>query len=284
MTNNSFVPFPWNGACHGVGTIIKLNQTYIDTHTGNDDKTLFCRAVYKQSFYHNGEQRYFFAKIFKSTLPTVSNEYNSYYEKQLDLQCFNECSMGFSVNDKELQAMIEKIYYDVPVELEAAAQPAPGRKDMQTDYKGKQNFFTWNGKWYGKGTEFFVKDNFMHKYYEQTGCILTKKVKFIWSEIPKSSENRMYKIYSCNDMEIDNHGEYKPIYYLTQEEFEEAIEFISTPCAIKGKDWEDPGLLIVFLLCILICIISAIIFANPSAIFMVVIFLFFKLRRKTLFK
>lgn len=295
MSNNIIIhPFPWKGCCHGQGTFIKLTDEFINTHTGyNTDKPLFNRAVYAGSIGGDyNEPKYRFEKAFKSTVPGIMEEEYGGYDRQalnlknLDFKYFNEeCAQSFIVTEKELDDMIEKIYLDFPVERKTAQKPVSARNDMRSDYKGKQEFFKLNGKWYGKGTEIYIKEDFIYKHEKLKGKTLTKKVKFHWSEVLHGESERKYRICTCSSMEdTNNEYDYEGIIYLTLEDFYEAIDFISTPYAIKGKDWEDPGLFIVLILCILLCVISTMIFTNSSIVWVMMFFLFIKLRRTTLFK
>ena len=260
--NNGTNSFVWNGTRYGLSTLVKFHDEFVKKFTWMGEK-ICDKGIFYGIYISNGKKMFQFRKY-------CPDEF-------LSKHTYPGC---FSFTELELLEAIELILRPVPIEEVTACKPPFADKQLQSNYKGKRNFFETDNKYYGQGSKIYIKDEFIQKYKNETECDMTKKVAFLYSETINGEIK--YYVASCNDMKTPNMNNYCLTYTLTEDDFFEAIEFITDCYTIKYKDTDEPTIFIFWLIYILIIILSFIVFVKPSAPLVAATLVFFIFRNRLL--
>lgn len=258
--HNEIHSFVWNGRRYGINTKIRINKEFLNDFRWNG-REICDMGFFKNVYVKDGNKMFQFQKY-----------------------CPNEMFMEytypvcFSFTELELMEAIEEIIKPTYPEETTAPKPPFAEKQLNPEYTGHREFFVKDNKYYGRGTKYYVKDEFREKYKDKNGKLLPKKIMFSHTNCKTGN----YYTVSCEDMMTEQFNEYDIFPAFTESEFYESIEYITDCHTIKYKDKDEPTIFIFWILLILAILFSCKIFVNPSGPIMGLLVLFYIIRKAIL--
>lgn len=257
---NEIYSFVWKSKRYGVNTAIKIKEEFLKDFRWNGEE--ICNmGFFKNVYVRDGKKMFQFQK---------------YCPKEIFME--RTYPICFSFTELELMDAIEEILRPTYPEEVTACRPPFAEKQLSKNYTGHRIFFVREGKYYGSGSKYYVKDEFIKKYKEKTGKYLSKKIMFSHVD----GKTGRYYMVCCDDMMTEPFKEHEVFPVFTEEEFYESIEFITDCHTIKYKDKDEPIIFIFWILLILVIAFCFVIFVNPSGPIMGLLVLFYMIRKAIL--
>lgn len=255
--------FVWKGARYGGKTRIKLKDEFLKDFRWNGEE-VSNQGVFYDMYIKNNVKMY----QFKKYAP----------DERTPGHCY---PMAFSLTELELIDAIECVIRPKYIEEWSACEPPNAKEMLQDGYKKDRKFFKWNDRYYGSGSKIYFKDDFIERYKEKTGRLLSKKMMFMMSsKNPNPEKNKhIYYLYACDDMMKEIPENYNHLFELEEEEFFEAIEIVKDCHLIKIKDTNEPTIFIFWAIYLFLIWLSFTVFVSPGLLVAVISFSFFRFRK-----
>lgn len=258
--HNEVHSFVWKGTRYGINTKIKIKEDFLKDFRWNGQE--ICDMGFLKNVYVKDGKKMF--------------QFEKYCPNEMFLD--HTYPVCFSFTELELLDAIEDILRPTYPEETTAPKPPFADKQLDSSYTGRRDFFVYEGKYYGRGTKYYVKEEFRKKHKEKTGKPLPKKIMFSHTDCKTGT----FFMVSCEDMMTEEFHSYDVFPSFTEEEFLSSIEFITDAHTIKYKDTDEPTIWFFWILLILAILFCCKIFVNPAVPIMGLLVIFYMIRKAIL--